>query len=561
MPNTPAPPSPPLVRRLALWLAGLAAFFTLVTANSGGYRFGVSDQAFYIPAIHRALVPHSFPRDTALLAPQSSLLAWDQLVATLVSATGLRLETVFFAAYCLAVVAFFAGVVAVAAPIYREPLSTWALLAALTLRHRVAKTGVNTFEGYFHPRVLAFGLGTLAIGLLIHRRRPAAAALVAVAFFVHPTTALWFAVWVAFALAIDTGRWRWLLALAGAAAIAGAALVLIGPLGQAAAIMDAPWTDALTEKDYLFPTAWSLDTWAVNAIAPAVLCAAFAWRRRLDRSPPGTTSAPSSPATTARAPGAAAGGVRSFTTERAIVLGCLALVLVFAASLPFIAARVALAVQLQTSRVLWQVELVATVYLVWLLIEAPWPAVRLSVRARALIVLAVLAAAASGRGYYVLAVEHDRALVALDLAPSPWQRVTRWVEENTPVGAHFLVDPGHAWKLDSSFRVAARRDVLLEAVKDAAMATYSRDSALRVTERLSAIGDFGTLDEDRARALAKRYQLDYLIAEQPLRLPLVHTEGPFHVYALGQGAQPGDPPPDRPSQGAPSQTAPPTGAR
>lgn len=515
MTTTPEPTGAPTVVRLAWWAAGLAAFFVLVTANSGGYRFGVSDQAFYIPAIHGALVPGSFPRDMVLMAPQSSLLAWDELVASVMRLTGLSLEAVFFGAYAVAVAAFFAGVVRVSGSLYRESLGVWVLLAALTLRHRVAKTGVNTFEGYFHPRVLAFGIGTLAIALLLEQRRAVAALLIGVAFLVHPTTALWFAIWASLAVVVHTGRWRWLAAWAGVGALAGAALVLAGPLGSSLAIMDGPWIEALSEKDYLFPTAWSLGTWCTNAIAPLVLWAAFSWRQRMGPSAITPT----------------------MTTERALVLGCLGLVLAFAASLPFIAARVALAVQLQTSRVLWPVEWLATIYLVWLLVEAPWPAVRVSTRTRALVALAVFGLVASGRAYYVLAVEHDRPLVALRLAASPWERVTAWAAANTPIDAHFLADPGHGWKFDSSLRVAARRDVLLEAVKDAAMATYAREAAVRVTERLAAIGDFDSLDEARARVLAARYALDYLIVDRDLALPLVHEEAPFRVYALNEVAE------------------------
>jgi len=35
--------------------------------NSAGYRYGASDQAFYIPAIVRHLEPADFPRDAPLI--------------------------------------------------------------------------------------------------------------------------------------------------------------------------------------------------------------------------------------------------------------------------------------------------------------------------------------------------------------------------------------------------------------------------------------------------------------------------------------------------------------
>ena len=68
-------------------------------------------------------------------------------------------------------------------------------------------------------------------------------------------------------------------------------------------------------------------------------------------------------------------------------------------------------------------------------------------------------------------------------------------------------------------------------VKDAAIAIYSRDSALQVTDRRRAIGDFHALTEARVDALAVTYALDYLLTEQSLELPLVHSRGPAQALS------------------------------
>ena len=47
--------------------ASLLPFILLATLNSAGYRYGSSDQAFYIPAIRHQLDPSLFPRDWATL--------------------------------------------------------------------------------------------------------------------------------------------------------------------------------------------------------------------------------------------------------------------------------------------------------------------------------------------------------------------------------------------------------------------------------------------------------------------------------------------------------------
>ena len=71
----------------------------------------------------------------------------------------------------------------------------------------------------------------------------------------------------------------------------------------------------------------------------------------------------------------------------------------------------------------------------------------------------------------------------------------------------------------SSVRVAAKRDVFLEDVKDSAIAIYSRDVAVRDVERAAAIHDFAALTADDALRLADRYDLNYIVTEAQLPLP------------------------------------------
>jgi len=251
-----------------------------------------------------------------------------------------------------------------------------------------------------------------------------------------------------------------------------------------------------------------MGTWIANAIGPTVIAISFWWRRRTGRVLP---------------------------AEAGVVWGCLALVAVFVASLPFVAAHVALAVQLQTSRVFWHVELLATVYLVWWLVDVPIAGgPRPALLARALTI--ALVAAGAARGGYILAVQFHRPLVRVALVEDDWQRMASWAALQTPVDAGFLVDPQHVGRYGVSFRVAAARDVFLETVKDSAMATYSRETALAVLERQRAVPQFDALTAIDARALADRYDLDYVITEHPLALPEVHREGRFIAYATGARA-------------------------
>ena len=494
---------PALARAAALGLAAVV-FGVLVTANSAGYRYGISDQSFYIPAFEHQIDPALFPRDGEIIDAQSRLTVADEIVGGLSGATGVPLPALFLAGYLVTIVLFVVGVATIGGRVYSSAWTGVVLGLAFTLRHRIAKTGVNTFEGYFHPRVLAFAIGLIAIGALLRDRPRLAVGLAGLGILVHPTTGMWFALWVGVALAVSTRLDRRALA-AGAvlALVAGASFVLWGPLSSALTLMDPAWMAVLSERDYLYPTDWSAGTWAVNAIAPAVVVLVFAWRRRL--------------------------GLAG-RAEAGVVLGAAALLGVFAASLPFIAARVALAVQLQTSRVLWQIEALAIVYLVWALCEAPWGAV--APRRRRLAAVTVLALLSTVRGAYILRVEHDHALLRAGLPQTAWQRAADWIRGNTPPDAHVLADPDHAHRYGVSFRIAGRRDVFLERAKDAAIAIYSRRLAMQIVERREALGDFNDLTPAELAVLDRRYDLDYLITEQRLPLPLARAEGPLNIYRL-----------------------------
>ena len=102
----------------------------------------------------------------------------------------------------------------------------------------------------------------------------------------------------------------------------------------------------------------------------------------------------------------------------------------------------------------------------------------------------------------------------------------------TPPSSHVLADPGHAWKYGTSVRVSGQRDVYLEEVKDAALALYSRDVAMLVLGRIQDAADFIALTEQRALALAAQYDLNYLVIDRDLNLPLAYRNPQFRIYRL-----------------------------
>ncbi|MGH9159179.1 MAG: hypothetical protein ACRD2X_04240, partial [Vicinamibacteraceae bacterium] len=317
---------------------------------------------------------------------------------------------------------------------------------------------------------------------------------------IHPTTGLWFAVWLFVMLWVSDPALRRPLAVVGALCAAAAVWAMAaGPLAPRMTRFDAAWEAAVAGKDYVFPTRWRPEIWALHGAC--VLVILLAWRTRLRR---GLTHA----------------------TESGLVAGCLALVAIFLLSLPLIAGRLALAVQLQVSRVFWMVDFLATLYVVWWLTAG-------ARRARPRLLLTVVLLVSMARGLYILTIEFpDRPFAQLDVHAGPWRDAGHWLRTHTAKDAHLLADPEHAWKYGASLRLTAQRDVLLEVVKDTALALYSRTVAARVDERMKATRDFGSFNETAFVRLARRYDLDYLIVDRKLTLPAVYRNERFHVYDL-----------------------------
>jgi hypothetical protein len=517
-PPAPAPDPPaaaPDTRRLAPWLAGGVVFALLATLNSGGYRYGVGDQAAYIPQILHALDGTLFPRDAALLGGQSRLFLFDKLLAAVMAVMPVGLETWFLLLYLATLALLYTGLVRLGSRLFTSAWAVAALVLAETLRHRITRTGANTLEGSFHPRQLAFAIGVLGLGEILRGRPWLAAAAAVASGLVHPTTGLWFIGWIGVALFIEQPRLRITL---GTAAVAGAVAGLAMIAGGVVSLdrMDEAWLATLAGKDYLFPNEWDAGPWLANLLSPVIIGVSFSARRARGRLRPGETG---------------------------LVAGCLALVAVFAAALPLIAQHVALLVQLQVSRVFWMADLLATVYAIWWLADgsaaptvgaagaaAPPTAGR---RARAVLVVAALAVLATVRGVYVLRVEHPgRPLLTPGLPADPWTDVGAWLQRHTPVGTHVLADPNHAWKFGTSLRVVAARDVFIENVKDEAMSMYDRRMARRLAERRLALGDFDRKTPAELQALAGRFGLDVVIAEHDLPLPELYRNPQFRVYRL-----------------------------
>jgi hypothetical protein len=74
--------------------------------------------------------------------------------------------------------------------------------------------------------------------------------------------------------------------------------------------------------------------------------------------------------------------------------------------------------------------------------------------------------------------------------------------------------------------------VFVEALRDTALGMYDRRIAIRTRDRIAELVDFESLTAARARQLAAKYNLDYLVTTQTLELPVAFETGTLRVYQL-----------------------------
>lgn len=473
----------------------LLPFIVLAVLNSGGYRYGASDQAFYLPVVLEQLDPGLYVRDAAVIAAQERLTTYDEVIGAIVRTTGASVPFVFAALHLGSLVLIAAGTWLVGKRIYRTEWACVALLAAMTLRHAIARSGTNTLEGYFHPRQLVFGIGIIAVALFLRKRDAAVAVLVAGAAALHPAAAMWFAIWLAAGMAIANAsirRWMMITALPAAALAAWA--VTGGPLGGRLGVMDGEWRRLLSTKEYLFILEWPAHAWILNLGYLALVGWMYVRRQR-----------------------AGLVGER----ERALVLGSSALAFAFVVFLILQAMHIVLSFQLQPARLFLMFDFLATVYAVWALAEGV---------ARARLAALLILAFSVTRAVYV-SVQIDRPVIQTTIPDDDWGRAMAWAR-GTGRGSGWLADPMHAVRYGTSVRVAGQRDVFVEGVKDTALGIYDRAVAERTQQRMRELHDFQTLSADKARRLGAEYALDYLVTEQAIDLPLAFQSGAIRIYRL-----------------------------
>jgi hypothetical protein len=265
-----------------MWVAGGVLFILLATANGAGYRYGVSDQAFYIPVVTRSLEPAAFPRDASLIDAEATDGA-RRAPRRVHSRHRSVARDALPRGYIVSMALLWTGLVLIGKRGAFKPVGHGGTRGRVldaapdsTNEREFARTVLSPPDA----RVRDWHTGG---GSVMRRRAWIAIALVALCAVMHITTAC--------GSRHDRGR----------AVGAGRAASKIGhrggwrgdrhpvlgsharPLRDAAVTMDETWLQAVASKDSLFATQWPIWAWVANLGFLALLHWAHRVRERRGR--------------------------------------------------------------------------------------------------------------------------------------------------------------------------------------------------------------------------------------------------------------------------------------
>jgi len=403
-----------------------------------GYHPGLEDDGVYLSAVKADLNPALYPYNADFFRLQMQATVFDGWMAHFVRWTRMPLEWAELFWQVVALFLILWAVKKIANLLFSEESARWAGVAMVAAMFTlpVAGTALYMADQHLHPRNLATALILLAVWRILAGKRWQAAALLLLAFLMHP---LMGAMGISFCIFLSVA---FLDALQLRLRSLRTAMVAVAPLGWVFEPASSAWRKALDTRTYFHLYQWTWYEW-LGALGPLVLFALL-WRvaqRRGDRR------------------------LAQFAAAvffYAVFQQALAMVLLWPSSL----ARLK---PLQPMRYL-HIEYFFFMMTAGALLGGF--VLKKSAWRWAVFLLAINGSMFAWQRAEFSGVAH---LELPGMQPAnPWLQAFAWIRANTPVNAYFALDPHYLEARDEdfhSFGALAERSQLADAVKDTAMVT------------------------------------------------------------------------------------------
>jgi hypothetical protein len=500
------------------------------------YRYGASDHTVYIPIVKTLIDASLYPGDPVVATPNLRLSALWRLIAFLHGVGGVDLATVFLSLHLLSLVALCLAVYGLTRTL-SGTTGAGLIAMAIAVVPKQMPAGVASLDDMLLTRGAALPFVIFAGVATLRENRVTAAALLSVAFWLHPLTAIYAGIAYGVGLA-GVSRSRllsWIPAGVLVIALCIPAVLMRDSVpvlnGESArAWMDLQW---IRSRHHLFPSSWAPRQWLslLACLGSLLLCGqSLRW----------TT------------------GVRSVGMWCAAALGLLGVAFVCSQVVPV---RTLIELQFGRSLVLvpfWTASVAAIVLARSVSDGRLGPSVRAFVGvgllavgssnpalivALALAGLAAWAMSKTGRIHAGPVTTILFAALLLSIAPlsaghrpmplffdvdesAPWRAVQQWARKNTPIDALFVVPP-----FSSGFRSGSERSVWVE-WKDGTVGIFDAAFGQEWIKRMTLLGvDLGRAPVRSGRerplwdALARELRRQDGSSSRPVFIVLPDAEG------------------------------------
>lgn len=460
----------------------LIFLFTVLGFAVMGYHPGLEDDGIYLPAIKADLNPALYPNNAGFFRLQVQATVFDRWMACFIRVTHIAVpwaELLWQLASLFAVLWACHGI---ARRLFREPRAQWGAVAMVGAMFTLPVSGTALFlmDQHLHPRNVATALILLAVAQIMNNQRWYAAALLVLAFVMHPIMAamgISFCIFLAAALS-ETVPVR-LRALRSRTAAAVPLAWIIEPA-------NAGWRKALNVHTYYDLYKWHWYEW-LGAVAPLALFWLL-WRMARRHNQP-------------------------------------------------LLARFALAVFMYGAfQQIVAFAMLSSPALIRLTPFQPMRYLQLVYFFMALVAGALLGSFALKSqvwrwGLFLLVVNSGMLFAQCEefnasphiewpgRQPSnPWLEAFAWIRQNTPVDAYFALDP-HYWAAPGEdyhgFRALAERSQLADAMKDAAAVTQVPELGPEWERQVAAEQGWSTFGLADFERLKRDFGVDWVLVALP----------------------------------------------
>lgn len=463
------------------------------------YRYGVEDQAIYIPLIKKEINPQLFYEDY-LIQNNHQKTPFIYLVKFLVKITGKDIKLIFTILYFLSLYFFFLGVYFLTYTLFDSQTVSTVSIALFLFPKWVGATGLQTYEIYLHPRFLITPLILFCLYFLIRKKYLLLLFALTIILLIHPISVIALTIITLIYLIYSYNNKllsmlhkliSYILIVPIVGVIIFAFLLSINKaINLNNLIMNKEWLTVVQKRDsYAFPQLWNIQSFA-SLLIFYLFYLLFTLLNKITKQLPNIKK-------------------ESTALINISILTTLLLALITIIINQFI--PFSLLIQLQLARSLTIFSYMALICFAYVITRV------YKLRVNPFYKLIIMSL------FIFTVLWNNQPNYPND---SEWIDIQLWAKNNTSINEVFLTPPNK-----TGFRIFSERKIIGE-YKDGAPVIFSFKFATIWRQRMEDLQSYILFSENDINRLKTKYHFDYVVVEKPKSFDFikVHENNKYTIY-------------------------------